>query len=202
MSAAIQSASSTMLRLMDDLVEATRAQAEGFNLKARPVDLGNLIQATVAGFEAQRLAHRLLLELPHHWLAACADPERIRQVLANLLTNAISYSPAGGEIQIRARLHSDRVRVEIEDHGIGLTPEDQRRIFDRFYRASEGRALREQGSGLGLAIVKDLVEAHGGQVGVTSQLGVGSTFWFTLPSADERQVRPQPLPAAPVAHSL
>jgi len=191
MSAAIQSASCTMLRLMDDLVEATHAQAEGFSLKARPVDLGNLIQGTVTSFDAQGQAHRLALELPDHWLMVSADPERIHQVLANLLTNAISYSPAGGEIRVRACVLRDQVRVEIEDHGIGLAPEDQRRIFDRFYRASEGRALREQGSGLGLAIVKELVEAHGGQVGVTSQLGSGSTFWFTLPSANERAASPQ-----------
>ena len=83
--------------------------------------------------------------------------------------------------------------MEIEDHGIGLTPEDQRQVFDRFYRASDGRSLREQGSGLGLAIVKDLVEAHGGQIGVTSQLGVGSTFWFTLPSAEEHALEPEPM---------
>ncbi|MGE3268990.1 MAG: sensor histidine kinase [Chloroflexota bacterium] len=197
MSAAIQSASSTMLRLMDDLTEATRLHAEGFSLKTRPVDLGNLIQGIVVAFEAQRQAHHLTVVLPEHWLAAHADPERIRQVLTNLLTNAITYSPSGGTIQIRARLLGQTVRVEIEDQGIGLVPEDQARIFDRFYRASAGRALRAQGSGLGLSIVKDLVEAHGGQVGVTSHPGEGSTFWFTLPAADERQVSSQPHQAVP-----
>jgi signal transduction histidine kinase len=186
MSAAIQSASTTMLRLMDDLVEATRAQAEGFGLKTRPVDLVHLIRGVVAGYDVQQQAHRLTLDLPDHWLAVLADPERVHQVLANLLTNAISYSPDGSEIRVRARALGDQVRVEIEDHGIGMAPEDQRRAFDRFYRASEGRALREHGSGLGLAIVKDLVEAHGGQVGVASQRGVGSTFWFTLRTADDR----------------
>ena len=193
MSAAIQSASSTMLRLMDDLVEATQVQADGFSLKTRPVDLGNLIEGAVVGFDVQQTSHWLTVELPDHWLAASADPERVHQVLANLLTNAISYSPDGGEIAIRARVRGEQVRVEIEDHGIGLTPEDQRQVFDRFYRASDGRSLREQGSGLGLAIVKDLVEAHGGQIGVTSQLGVGSTFWFTLPSAEDHAVESGPV---------
>lgn len=193
MSAAIQSASSTMLRLMDDLVEATRLQADVFSLKTRPVDLGNLIQGAVVGFDVQQTLHRLTVELPDHWLAARADPERVHQVLANLLTNAISYSPGGGEITVRAREFGEQVRVEIEDHGIGLTPEDQQQVFERFYRASGGRSLREQGSGLGLAIVKDLVEAHGGQVGVMSQLGTGSTFWFTLPSAEEHGADPEPV---------
>jgi signal transduction histidine kinase len=206
MSAAIQGASSTMLRLMDDLVEATQVQADGFSLKTRPVDLGNLIQGAAVGIDVQHLSHRLTVDLPDHWLAASADPERVHQILANLLTNAINYSPGGGEIVIRARVLGERVRVEIEDHGIGLTPEDQQQVFNRFYRAEGGRNLREQGSGLGLAIVKDLVEAHGGQVGVTSQLGVGSTFWFTLPAADkpsaEVESRSRASQPARAAHSI
>ena len=206
MSTAIQSASSTMLRLMDDLVEATQSQADGFSLKSRPVDLGNLIHGAVVGFDVQQSTHRITVDLPDHWLAARADPERVHQVLANLLMNAINYSPGGGEIAIRARVLGDQVRVEIEDHGIGLSPEDQRKVFERFYRASSGRSLREQGSGLGLAIVQDLVEAHGGQVGVRSQLGKGSTFWFTLPMADERvaESEPRALPpqTARAAHSV
>jgi signal transduction histidine kinase len=192
MSAAIQSASTTMLRLMDDLVETTRARAGGFSLKTRPFDLAPLIRGAVAGYEARRhapqgtQAHRFTLHLPGHWLTVIADPVRVHQVVANLLTNAISYSPDGGEIQISARQHGDQVRVEIADRGIGMSPEEQRRAFDRFYRTSGGRAVRRQGSGLGLAIVKGLVEAHGGDVGVSSQPGLGSTFWFTLPAAEER----------------
>jgi two-component system, OmpR family, sensor histidine kinase BaeS len=188
MSAAIQAASTTMLRLMDDLVEATRAQIDGFNLKARPVDLVHLIRILVAGYDSQAETHRVTLAMPDHWLAVRADPERIHQVLGNLLTNAISYSPAGGEIAVRARAVGNRVRVEIEDHGIGIEPEDRARIFDRFFRAGSGRAVREHGSGLGLAVVKELVRAHGGEVGVSSRPGVGSTFWFTLPAADDRTV--------------
>ena len=193
MSAAIQAASTTMLRLMDDLVEATRARTEGFSLKTRPLDLAQLIRSVVAGYEAQEARiDQVTLDLPDHWLAVRADPERIHQILTNLLTNAISYSPGGGEIRVGARQDGDRVRVEIADHGIGMDADDQERAFDRFFRAKSGRALREQGSGLGLAIVKDLVEAHGGAVGVSSEPGVGSTFWFTLPAADDRPVAAEP----------
>jgi signal transduction histidine kinase len=188
MSAAIQAASTTMLRLMDDLVEATRVNAEGFTLKTRPIDLVQLIRALMAGYDGQSPGHRVTLSLPDHWLAVRADPERIFQVLGNLLTNAIGYSPAGGEITVTARQIGDRVRVEIADHGIGMDAGEQRRAFDRLYRASGGRAVREHGSGLGLAIVKDLIQAHGGEVGVTSQPGAGSTFWFTLPAVDDRAV--------------
>jgi signal transduction histidine kinase len=188
MSAAIQAASATMLRLMDDLVEATRVDAEGFTLKTRPIDLVQLIRALVAGYDAQSPGHRVTLTLPDHWLAVRADPERIHQVLGNLLTNAIGYSPAGGEVMVIARQVGDHVRVEIADHGIGMDADEQRRAFDRLYRAGGGRAVREYGSGLGLAIVKDLIQAHGGEVGVTSQRGAGSTFWFTLPAGDDRAV--------------
>jgi two-component system phosphate regulon sensor histidine kinase PhoR len=173
---------------MDDLVEATRVDAEGFTLKTRPIDLVQLIRALVAGYDARSPVHQVTLTLPNHWLAVRADPERIHQVLGNLLTNAISYSPAGGEITVTARPIGERVRVEIADHGIGMDAEEQRRAFDRLYRASGGRAVREHGSGLGLAIVKDLIQAHGGEVGVTSQPGAGSTFWFTLPAVDDRAV--------------
>lgn len=202
MSAAIQGASTTMLRLMDDLVDATRAQADGFSLRTRPVDLGHLIRSVVAGYDVQGQPHRLTVELPDHWLAARADPERIHQVLGNLLTNAIAYSPGGGEILVRARSLGDQIRVEIEDHGIGMAPDDQRQVFARFYRGSAGRALREHGSGLGLAIVKDLIEAHGGQVGLVSQPGLGSTFWFTLRAAEELAVNPEALRQMPkTAHA-
>jgi signal transduction histidine kinase len=193
MSAAIQGASATMLRLMDDLVEATRARTEGFSLKTRPLDLAYLIRTVVASYEAEDgQGDPVTLDLPDHWLAVRADPERVHQILANLLTNAISYSPGGGEVRVGARQDGDRVRIEIADHGIGMDAEEQQRAFDRFFRAKGGRAVREQGSGLGLAIVKDLVEAHGGEVGVSSEPGVGSTFWFTLPAADERPVAAEP----------
>jgi len=182
MNLAIQSASKTMLRLMDDLVEVTRLQAEGFSLRPRPVDLVQLVRSTVAGFVlVGDRRHHLVADLPDHWLTVMADPERLRQVLVNLLTNAMIYSPDGGEVRVRARLNGHLVRIDVTDQGIGVDPDEHGRIFDRFYRATNGRAQSAHGSGLGLSIVKDLVEAHGGEVGVSSRPGLGSTFWFTVP---------------------
>jgi signal transduction histidine kinase len=103
--------------------------------------------------------------------------------------------------RVRAYQSGHQVRVEVADHGIGVAPDEHDRIFERFYRSTEGRVLREQGSGLGLAIVKELVEAHGGEIGVASTPGAGSTFWFTLPTASEvvgqdaRAVSRRPAPA-------
>ncbi len=197
MSAAIQTASATMLRLMDDLVEATRLQEPGFTLKTRPVDLSQIIRGIVAGYGVHSTTHRYTLDLPDHWLAVLADPERIHQVLANLLSNAINYSPAGSEIDVCARQTGDVVRVEIRDRGIGMAPEDQQRAFDRFYRASTARSLREEGSGLGLSIVRDIVEAHGGNVGLVSRLAQGTTFWFTLQVSHEYAHAPEAARTAP-----
>jgi signal transduction histidine kinase len=197
MSSAIQTASATMLRLMDDLQEATRLQEPGFVLKVRTVDLAPVIRGIVAGYGVHSATHRYTLDLPGHWLAVEADPERVHQVLANLLTNATNYSPAGSEITVRARRLGSLVRVEIQDRGIGMTPEDQHRAFDRFFRTGAARSLREDGSGLGLSIVRDLVEAHGGNVGLVSRLGQGTTFWFTLLASEEYVRAPETTRTAP-----
>jgi len=185
MNAAIQSASTTMLRLMDDLVEVTRLQTDGFTLRPRPVDLVQLVRHAVTGFDAGDQQHHLSVDVPDHWLMVLADPERLRQVLVNLVANAIIYSPSGGQVWVRARLSGHLVRFEVEDEGNGIDPDEHGRVFERFYRASGGRAYRESGSGLGLSIVKELIEAHGGEVGLSSRLGSGSTFWFTVPAANE-----------------
>ena len=206
MSAAIQGASTTMLRLMDDLVEATRAQAEGFSLKTRPLDLVHLIRGVVAGYEAaDEQAHRVTVDLPDHWLAVRADPERIHQVLANLLTNAISYSPGGGEIRVGARQDGDRVRVEIADHGIGMDAEDQRAGV-RPVLPGQGAGARSASRAAASAWRSSRTWSRrtAARSGSPASPGVGSTFWFTLPAADDRAVAAEPrltvhtpAPAAP-----
>jgi signal transduction histidine kinase len=109
------------------------------------------------------------------------DPERIGQVLRNLIHNAITYSPSGGEVRVRVEVAADHVRISVSDTGPGIPPEALPYVFDRFYRADRSRARRTGGSGLGLAICKALVEMHGGSITVESQPGQGATFAFTLP---------------------
>jgi two-component system, NtrC family, sensor histidine kinase KinB len=111
-----------------------------------------------------------------------ADPERIQIVLSNLLSNAIHHSPPGAEVAARASRSDGWVRFEIEDHGPGVAPEHHRAIFERFYQAPGGKA---GGAGLGLAIAKDIVDEHGGSIGVDSEPGKGARFWFRLPAAEE-----------------
>jgi signal transduction histidine kinase len=110
-----------------------------------------------------------------------ADPQRIGQVLRNLVANAVQYTPPGGTITLAVRRQPDTVAFEVRDTGCGIAPEHLPNVFERFYRADPSRARSTGGAGIGLAVVKQLVEAHDGTVGVTSTCGAGSCFVFTLP---------------------
>jgi signal transduction histidine kinase len=108
------------------------------------------------------------------------DAERVQLVLSNLVANGVRHTPAGGEVSIRVSREGARVRFEVKDTGEGIAPEEQARIFEKFYRAPGAPA---GGAGLGLSIARDIVHAHGGEMGVVSAPGQGSTFWFTLPQS-------------------
>jgi len=124
------------------------------------------------------------VELPARSLRVELDAERIEQVLINLVGNALKFTPAGGSIVIRVRPHPElrQVEISVQDSGVGIAPEDQARIFDEFAQVRHAHAgSARDGSGLGLAIAKRIVEAHHGELRVTSTPGQGSTFSFTLP---------------------
>jgi signal transduction histidine kinase len=117
-----------------------------------------------------------------------ADRSRLRQGLANLVDNALKYTPPGGRVMVSARPDASLVRVRVEDTGIGFPPDESARIWDRLYRGERGRAQR--GLGLGLSLVRAIVRAHGGDVHAQSVEGVGSAFEISLPGAAERPVAP------------
>jgi signal transduction histidine kinase len=179
----ILAASDHMLALVDDLLDLSRVQAGKLSLSVEKVELAPMVRASLVELAAQALgkdqvlANRVRADLP--WVTA--DPGRLRQVLSNLVGNAIKYTPEGGSIMVRAKVEGDFVRVEVEDTGIGIAPEEQARIFESFTQLDMTSTRSKGGVGLGLSIVRALVEAQGGQVGVASQPGLGSTFWFTLP---------------------
>ena len=131
--------------------------------------------------ESKQIAIRV--DLPPGLPKIEADPERVGQILRNLLSNAIRHTPVGGEIFVRAWVDEDEIHVSVRDSGEGIAAEHLPNIFERFYRADASRARATGGSGLGLAIVKQMVQAHGGQVGVESHAGQGACFTFTLPLA-------------------
>jgi two-component system, OmpR family, phosphate regulon sensor histidine kinase PhoR len=109
------------------------------------------------------------------------DPDRISQVMINLISNAITYTPQGGSIQVSIETKTDRYTVHVKDTGIGIPPADIPRLFERFYRVDKTRSRRSGGTGLGLAIVKHIIEGHGGTVHVESEVGKGSDFSFSIP---------------------
>jgi len=156
-------------------------------LYREPLDLEALLREAAASVHAQLEArrHTLAVDPPSEPVPVDADRVRLRQVLLNLLSNAIKFTPEGGGITLVARLEDTgrRVRVAVTDTGIGIAPQDQARLFQEFVQLDGGSSRRYEGSGLGLALSKRLIELHGGRIGVKSELGKGSTFWFTLPRA-------------------
>jgi DNA-binding response OmpR family regulator len=156
------------------------------------------VEAVILSLKARLDEKRQQLEvdLPDALPPVMADKDRLIQILMNLVSNAHKYTPEGGWIRIRARPQGGMVRVEVQDTGIGIPPEALPRIFERFYRVDDPRVQETPGTGLGLSIVKALVELHGGQIGVESEVGKGSTFYFTLPIARPAVSLPEPEPGA------
>jgi two-component system phosphate regulon sensor histidine kinase PhoR len=171
--------------LIEDLLSLARIESGQMRLAITSLPLEEVLPSLVETFRPRLLSKDLSLnlKLPACLPPALADPGAVREILSNLLDNAIKFTPSGGRIEIRVSLQSDCLQVEVEDSGEGISSADLPRVFERFYRAGSGRARSAGGTGLGLAIVKHLVQAQGGQVWAESCLGRGSIFFFTLPLA-------------------
>jgi signal transduction histidine kinase len=165
-------------------LDTARIEMGKIELKHTPLDLMPLIQEVARALRPQiaRKGQRLTLELAEALPAIVGDADRLRQILTNLLSNALKYTPSGGRITITARQDAGCVRVAVQDTGIGLTPAEQAQLFTPFFRAQHETTPRVGGTGLGLAITRALVELHGGAITVTSVPGQGSTFSVTLPT--------------------
>jgi signal transduction histidine kinase len=174
-------------RLVDDLQDLSLAEAGQLRLETRPVLLAPLVEAAITALTPRAAEKGIALRaaLPDDLPPALADPERIGQVLRNLLANALTHTPAGGTVTTTARAAEDRsfLEVTVADSGSGIPAEHLPHVFDRFYRADPSRTRATGGAGLGLAIVRQLVVAHGGEVGAESEPGSGARFRFTLPVA-------------------
>jgi signal transduction histidine kinase len=173
-------------RMIQDLLELSRLESGRFSLRIDRTDVAALARAVVASYVVQTDRHRLTVEAPPDLPTVPADPDRVRQVLANLVSNAVRYSPEGGEVRVALAERDARLVVVVTDEGVGIAPEELPRVFEAFYRARSAGVAGARGAGLGLAIVKELVEAHGGQVRVESELGRGSRFSFSLPLEPSR----------------
>lgn len=175
-----------MTHLLEELLDFARVEAGQLKLDCQPLDLTELINDSIEPLEvlAKRKHQELVCHLPTGLPLVTADPSRIQQVVTNFLSNAIKYTPEHGRIEVRLEARDGMLRTSVTDTGIGISEADRRELFKRFFRARNAEGI--PGTGLGLSIAKGIVEAHGGRVGVESQLGIGSTFWFELPvTSDE-----------------
>jgi signal transduction histidine kinase len=172
-----------LTELLDEFLDLQRIESGHQQLAAIPTDLRAVLSRAAAAAQGDP-SHPLAFDLPSELPLVQADPDRVHQVLANLLSNAKKYSPDGGEVRLSAVARDGEVEVSVADRGLGIPPEAMERLFERFFRidTSDRRAIR--GTGLGLAIVRQIVDAHGGRTWAESEgSGRGARFAFTLPFA-------------------
>ena len=170
-----------LARLVGDLRLLSLAEAGQLKLERAPTDLVALAQHVVERIQAQAQEKNVTLDVnaPTAIPNVHVDADRIAQVIRNLVSNALRYTPNDGRVSVQVRNTNGAIEISVTDNGTGIAPEDLPHVFDRFYRG--GKSRTRDGSGLGLAIVKQLVEAHGGRVGVESEVGKGTRFWFGVP---------------------
>jgi signal transduction histidine kinase len=174
--------SNRLLRLVNDLLLLARVQAGRLEVETRPFDLNSIAAESVA--TARPASERGMLTLSLHTrdrIIATIDPERVAQVIDNLLSNAIKFTPPGGSIDVSVSEEGKSAVIEIADTGMGISAAEQSQLFTRFFRTRSATVAGIQGTGLGLAISKAIVEGHGGEIGVRSEEGLGTTFRVELP---------------------
>ncbi len=179
--------------LVNDLLDISRIESGRVKLELKPVTLESLIDSVVASLHTRIEEKKLTLHvtLPEGDLPRVyADRDRVIQILTNLVGNAYQYTPPGGLITVRAHEAGEFVQIDVVDTGIGIAPENQPKVFERFYRVDDPNVNEFPGTGLGLAIVKSLVEMHEGRLWLESEAGVGTTFSFTLRAVQETPATP------------
>ncbi|HXI15696.1 MAG TPA: ATP-binding protein, partial [Chloroflexota bacterium] len=174
-----------LVKLVNDILDLSKMGSGRLQLQCEPVDVAAVIEHVVASLRPmmREIGQTLRMNVPPELPPVRGDQERLHQILFNLVSNAHKYTPQGGEITVAAHGGRSFVRVDIQDTGIGMSPQDLAQLFTRFFRSSNPAAQRAGGAGLGLSITRQLVELHGGTIDVHSAPGAGSTFSFTLPVA-------------------
>lgn len=179
----MQNETERMIRLVTDLLQLSKMDSKDFSIQWQFVDFQKYLHETIDRFEmlAEEKKITFVRHIPPYPVLVEMDKDKITQVIDNIVSNALKYAPQNSEITIRLKEEEEGIRVFISDQGLGIPREQQSKIFDRFYRIDKARARKMGGTGLGLAIAKELVQAHGGEIGVDSIYGYGTTIFFTLP---------------------
>jgi two-component system phosphate regulon sensor histidine kinase PhoR len=172
----------SLTQMVQELLELTRIESGRVPLQLENIAPGDLLRSAVERLQlqAERAGLEITLDSPDDLPPVLADPQRLEQVLVNLLHNAIKFTPSGGEIRLAAEIRDNDILFTVADTGVGIPADELPRIFERFYKTDRARSGR--GTGLGLAIARHLVQAHGGQIWGESVEGAGSTFYFRIPS--------------------
>lgn len=185
----IEEESNRLEELIDNLLDMSQVEAGALRIHPEPLRLRRMVREAVEQAQRRTEAHWFVVDLPEELPRVWADPRRIRQVLSNLLENAVKYSPDGGEISVRCEVDAENVITSVADHGVGIPPLLRDRVFDPFFQVDGSSTRQSGGSGLGLAIVKGIVEAHHGAIWVEPMPERGSVFRFTLPIVKEGDLR-------------
>jgi len=167
--------------LISDFLESSTIDGGALKINLQPIRLPRLVTEVTNDIARRFPKHSLLVDFQDEFPIVDADPERIVQVIRQLLDNAAKYSPKGGLIYLQGRIQRDEALISVADEGVGISPEDLNQLFEKFFRAKLGPATQVVGTGLGLPICRNIVEAHGGRIWAESRLGQGSTVYFTIP---------------------
>jgi PAS domain S-box-containing protein len=180
----IRAASLQMDRLIQDLLDVTRVETGRLTLDQQPVTTVALLEGALGTLRplVKEAGLKLVVDLPATLPTVHADPERIGQVLSNLVGNAIKFTRQGGTITVEANEDGDAVRISVSDTGVGISKEQLPHVFDRFWQSQQS-TIRSRGAGLGLPIARGIIQAHGGRIWAESEIGRGATFRFTLPTS-------------------
>lgn len=178
----IESESARLSKLSDSLLQLAVLESESMRLQPRPYRLDKQLRDLILASEPLWRSKKVVMEAFLDEVTCTLDEDRISQVWINLLHNSIKFTPEGGRIRVELHQHGEAIEVQIADTGIGISEQDQQRIFERFHKADQSRERSNQGSGLGLSIAKKIVDLHGGDIRVRNTPGAGTTFTVTLPN--------------------
>ncbi|HET7729581.1 MAG TPA: ATP-binding protein, partial [Usitatibacter sp.] len=187
-----------LLALINDILDLAKVESGRMELDLSEYDLPASLLSALSLVRERAARHGLTLglEVADGVGAIVADERKIRQVVLNLLSNAVKFTPDGGRVTVTARLEGEMVVIAVADTGVGIAPEDQATVFEEFRQVGLDSARRQEGTGLGLALARRFVQLHGGTLWVTSALGAGSTFSFSLPPTRREVPPPEVTPAA------